>query len=137
MTRWMYKLSANKSYHWFDTFLKNVLDGLRFQSQTGLHVQIYHPNSLYCTWLLYKVWEERQSDPPLLSGCRIRRIWYRQGKSISMHWLTVNTTCKTLTFLQLPFIASVCIKIAWGIFVHKVQGHCMVHTMKKIWKSFY
>lgn len=52
MTRWMYKLPANKSYHWFDTFLKNVFNGLRFQSQTGLHTQTYCPDILYCIWLL-------------------------------------------------------------------------------------
>lgn len=59
-TRSVYKFSVNKSYHWFNTFFKNVADGLRLCSQTGIDIKkkIYHPDGLYCIWLLCKVWEE-------------------------------------------------------------------------------
>lgn len=81
-TRSVYKFSVNKSYHWFNTFFKNVADGLRLCSQTGIDIKKKKSTTpmVYTASGFCAKYEKRQCDLPLLSGWRIRGIWYRQGR---------------------------------------------------------
>lgn len=81
MTMSVYKFSVKKSNHWFNPFFKNVADGLRFCSQTGLYIKESTTPAVYTASGFCAKHEKRQSDFPLLSGWRIRGIWYRQGRS--------------------------------------------------------
>lgn len=81
MIRSMYKFSVNKSYHWFNTFSLNVADGLRFHCQTGLDTNRKSTTpAVYTAPGFCAKSEKRQSDLPLLSGWRIRGIWYTQDR---------------------------------------------------------